>query len=130
MTASNNIKELFENCGFSQEQQADILLEYVSNQQDDETLINFILENHKPVDLTGKIKVEIQRRVHMIADEFVTYAIPEAEYRQRLSISGFKEITAFNDVRDSSYNGECVRLAYRIEPNDNTETHSEELQEL
>jgi len=130
MSQSINIINTFENSGLTKDQQIEILLEYVSNQQDDEALVNFILENHKPVDLKGKIKVEVQRRVHMIADEYVTYAIPEKEYRQRLSLSGFTEMTAFIDVRDSSYNGECVRLGYNIDPKENIETHSEELQEL
>lgn len=125
-----DLKNTFLQCGLSPEQQVDALLDVLAEQN----LINVahasILSNNTPIDMTGKILVEIQRRVHTISDEYSTYAIPEGAYRQRLSLAGFNEYTAFRDIKDSSYNNECVRLSFSAEQDEVIKVHNVDIQEI
>lgn len=122
--------DLFERCGLSPKKQVTLLLEYLEKSDGFEQFFTHALSKHQPIDMEGKVLIEIQRRVHMIAEEVMTYAIPEDGYRNRLAISGFSEESAFSDIRDSSYNGECVRLSYHLTPDEITEVHSNEVHEV
>lgn len=127
---TDNITDTFLKCGLSAEQQVDLLLEFVTNKNLIQEAQNHTLSKHTPISMEGKILVETQRRVHTISDEYSVYAIPEGDYRERLDTPGFNEYTAFKDIKDSSYNNECIRLSFSAEQENIIQVHEVSLQEI